>query len=122
MSTSHLVSVEEYLHSTYEPDAEYVEGKIVHRAVPQKPHSKMQSYLDRTLYEVAHPLGYEVWVEQRVQTQVDPPRYRVPDICVTLGEPPEDIFIAPPFLCNSPPNLRICPSEFFQAATRSMSL
>ena len=99
MPTTALVSVEEYLHSTFEPDAEYLEGKIAPRSMPQKPHSKMQSYLDRTLYRVAHPLGYDVWVEQRVRTQADPPRYRVPDVCVTFGEPDEDIFTAPPFLC-----------------------
>ncbi|HEX4810989.1 MAG TPA: Uma2 family endonuclease [Bryobacteraceae bacterium] len=99
MATTHLVSVEEYLHSSYEPDAEYVDGRIIHRALPKKPHSKMQSYLDRTLYTAMHPSGYEVWVEQRIRTRPDPARYRVPDVCVTLGEPPEDIFTAPPFLC-----------------------
>jgi Uma2 family endonuclease len=99
MATTHLVSVEEYLHSTYEPDAEYVEGRVLQRSVPQKPHSKMQSYLDRALYALAHPLGYEVWVEQRLRTQPNPAHYRVPDICVTFGEPAEDIFTQPPFLC-----------------------
>ncbi len=99
MATTHLLSVEEYVHSTFEPDAEYVEGRIVPRSVPQKPHSKMQGYLDRTLYQVAHPLGYEVWVEQRIRTRLDPAHYRVPDLCVTRGEPAEDIFTEPPFLC-----------------------
>ena len=33
MSTIHLVNLEEYLHSTFEPDAEYVEGRIVRRSV-----------------------------------------------------------------------------------------
>jgi Uma2 family endonuclease len=99
MATAQLVSVEEYLHSVYEPDAEYVAGRIIQRAVPQKPHSKMQSYLDRTLYEVGHPLGYEVWVEQRLRTQANPDHYRVPDVCLTRGEPAENIFTEPPFLC-----------------------
>jgi Uma2 family endonuclease len=99
MATTHLISVEEYLHSTFEPDAEYVEGRIVPRSMPQKPHSKIQGYLYRTLYEVAHPIGYEIWVEQRVRTKRDPARYRVPDVCVTFGEPDEDIFSEPPFLC-----------------------
>ena len=99
MATAHLVTVESYLHSTFEPDAEYVEGRIVYRSVPQKPHSKMQSFLDRTLYNIAHPLGFEVWVEPRIQTHSARPHYRIPDVCVTLGEPPEDIFTTPPFLC-----------------------
>jgi Uma2 family endonuclease len=28
MATTHLVSVEEYLHTSYEPDAEYVDGRV----------------------------------------------------------------------------------------------
>jgi Uma2 family endonuclease len=99
MAATHLISVEEYLHSTYEPDAEYVEGRIVQRALPQKTHSKLQTYLVRTLYEMGHPLGCEVWVEQRIRTKRDPARYRVPDVCVTFGEPDGEIFMEPPFLC-----------------------
>lgn len=99
MATTELVSVEEYLQSTFEYDAEYVEGKIVPRPMPQKPHSKMQVFLVRTLCPIADRLGYEVWTEQRIRTQATPPRYRVPDLCVTQGEPPENIFIEPPFLC-----------------------
>jgi hypothetical protein len=34
MSSTQLVSADEYLHSTYEPDAEYVEGRVVLRALP----------------------------------------------------------------------------------------
>jgi Uma2 family endonuclease len=99
MATSQLVSVEEYLHSTFETDAEYVDGKIVNRSAPLKPHSKMQGYLVRALYEIGHPNGYKTWVEQRIRTKSNPARYRVPDICVTVGEPNEDIFTTPPFLC-----------------------
>jgi len=99
MPITTLVSVEDYLHSTFEPDAEYVEGKVILRPMPRKPHSKMQGYLVRALYQAAHPLGYEVWPEQRVRTRRDPAHYRVPDLCLTSGEPSEDIFIDPPFLC-----------------------
>jgi Uma2 family endonuclease len=99
MATTHLVSVEEYLHSSFEPDAEYVEGRIVHRSVPQKPHSKVQTHLAAIFCQLAPPMGYEPWVEQRVRTKLDPTRYRVPDLCLTAGEPAEDIFTEPPFLC-----------------------
>ena len=99
MAITELVSVEEYLHSTFEHDAEYVEGRIVPRSMPQKPHSKMQGHLYRALYEATHPHGYEIWLEQRMRTQATPARYRVPDVCITQGEPPEDVFTEPPFLC-----------------------
>lgn len=99
MATAHLVSVDEYLHTSFEHDAEYVDGRIVERPLPQKSHSKMQGWLGRALYQVAHPLGFEIWTEQRIRTRKDPSRYRVPDVCVTLGEPDEQVFTAPPFLC-----------------------
>jgi Uma2 family endonuclease len=99
MATTHLVSAEDYLHSAYEPDAEYVEGRILLRSVPQNPNSKMRSYLDRTLYALAHPLGYEVWVEQRLRTKPNPAHYLVPDVCVTLGETSREYLHGTPFLC-----------------------
>jgi hypothetical protein len=33
-----------------------------------------------------------------VRVNADPPRYRIPDLCVTFGEPDDDIFTAPPSL------------------------
>lgn len=99
MATAHLVSVEEYLHTTYEPDAEYVEGRIVPRSLPKRPHSKIQGFLIYSLYGEARTRGFEVWPEQRIRTQERPARYRVPDVCVTRGDPAEDVFTAAPFLC-----------------------
>lgn len=99
MATAQPVSVEEYLHTSFEYDAEYVEGRIVYRCLPQRHHSKLQTWFARTLFDVAHPFGYEVWVEQRIRTHSEPRRYRIPDVCLTSGDPLEDVFTAPPFLC-----------------------
>src|ERR1700690_548441 len=99
MAATELVSVEEYLHSSFEHDAEYVEGRIVPRSIPQKPHTKRQVRLVGRLGPVADLPGCEVFTEQRIRTQRAPARYRVPDLCVTQGEPSEDVFTDPPFLC-----------------------
>jgi Uma2 family endonuclease len=99
MATTELVGVEEYRHTSFEYNAEYVEGRIVSRSMPQKPHSKMPVRLVRRLGPVADRLGYEVWPEQRIRTQRAPARYRVPDLCVTRGVPSEDVYTDPPFLC-----------------------
>ncbi len=99
MATAHLISAEEYLHTSFEHDAEYVEGRIVYRSMPKKPHSKMQSFLIWILYGMGRTLGFRPWSEQRIQTKADPPRYRIPDVCVTYTEPGEDVFTTPPFLC-----------------------
>jgi len=99
MATAQLISVEEYLHTSFEYDAEYVEGRIVQRPLPQRRHSMMQSWLNRALYAAGRPSGYRVWVEQRIRTQRQPARFRIPDVCVTLGDPGVEIFTSPPFLC-----------------------
>jgi Uma2 family endonuclease len=41
--------------------------------------------------------GVEVFSELRVQVKSG--RFRVPDICLTLGDPGEEILTKPPFLC-----------------------
>ena len=99
MPTAQLISAEEYLHTSFEHDAEYVEGRIAPRPVPTKPHSKMQRFLLLRLSAAGGALGLEIWPEQRVRTKADPAHYRVPDLCVTAGEPNEDVFTTPPLLC-----------------------
>jgi Uma2 family endonuclease len=99
MTTAQLVSVEEYLHTSFEYDAEYVEGKIVYRSLPQLNHSEMQGNLYSALREEGRSFGYKVWPELRIRTMRDPARFRVPDLCLTLGKPDEQILTSPPFLC-----------------------
>jgi Uma2 family endonuclease len=99
VATAQLVSVEEYLHMSFEHDAEYVEGKIVYRSLPQLNHSEMQGNLQLALREQGRSRGYKVWLGLRIRTKRDPARFRVPDVCLTLGRPEEQILTSPPFLC-----------------------
>ena len=91
-----LVSVDEYLHSSYEPDCDYVDGELVERNVGEKSHGKLQlaiaAYYDRRIEET----GVHPFIEQRIG--VSKTRYRVPDVCLTIGEPPEEIFTTPPLV------------------------
>ena len=95
MGAATLVPVEEYLSTSYDPDCDYVDGELEDRNVGEKDHSKAQGNL--YLYLRTHYRTLCVFVEQRVR--VSATRYRVPDICVTLGEPEEQVFAGPPFLC-----------------------
>jgi Uma2 family endonuclease len=92
-----LISVEEYRATVYEPDCDYVDGKLEERNVGEKKHSRLQMKIAAWLYSHYEASGFVVFPEMRVQ--VKPGRYRVPDICVTIGDPPEDVFTTPPFLC-----------------------
>jgi Uma2 family endonuclease len=98
MQTGTLVSVDEYLHTSYSPDCEYVEGRILERNVGEQDHGNLQMSLSAYLFNRRHEWGIRVNPEQRVQVRTD--RFRVPDICVVAGKrPAEQIFINPPFLC-----------------------
>ena len=94
MSTRALISVEEYLASSYRPDCDYVDGHIEERNVGERTHSRIQGRI--VIYLSRYP-GIEILPETRVQ--VKPSRFRVPDICVNVSESDEEILTAPPFLC-----------------------
>jgi len=98
MATSLLVSEQEYLTTSYEPDYEYDEGELQERNVGERPHSILQvefSGYFRDLRKKRRPV--RVFVEQRVR--IAPRKYRIPDVCVYKEPAPRDrIFSIPPFI------------------------
>jgi Uma2 family endonuclease len=97
LEVAELVSVEEYLSTDYSPDCDYVDGVLEDRNVGEKDHSKLQGALTAYFYARRKASGIEVFLAQSIQ--ISPTRYRVVDVCVTIGEPDEQIFTTPPFLC-----------------------
>ena len=93
-----LVSVEEYLNTSYDgPDREYVDGRIVERNLGEKDHSRPQRKLIVFFDSLENTLRTYSFPEQRVQVKAT--RFRVPDVCVYIGtEPDEQVFRTPPFL------------------------
>ena len=97
MPTSALVSVEEYLNTSYSPDCDYVDGRIVERNVGELDHSDLQTEIAVYFRLRRQQWNVHCFVEQRVQ--VSPTRFRIPDVCVVLGsKPTEQILRTPPFL------------------------
>ena len=98
VSTTTTVPLEEYLETTYRPDCDYLEGELLERNVGEWDHSRLQMLLSRYLCDREGQWGILVVPEQRVQ--VKGRRFRVPDITVLLGGPPDGpIITEPPFLC-----------------------
>ncbi|MGI8991971.1 MAG: Uma2 family endonuclease [Bryobacteraceae bacterium] len=91
---STLVSIEEYLHSSYEGDCDYVDGELVERNVGEKQHGKLQVAIHAYYYGRRRKTGVHPFIEQRIR--VSATRYRVPDVCLTVGEPPEEVFTGAP--------------------------
>ena len=99
MKAATLISVEEYLRTSYRPDCDYVDGEVLERNVGERDHSKLQREFILYLGTRAKAWGIHVFPEQRVQ--VAPHRFRIPDVCVIVGrEPDEQIFREPPFICS----------------------
>lgn len=82
-----LVTLEQYLSSTYRPDCDFVDGEIQPRHDGTKPHSAAFAALLWALRD------WPVYPSLRLRAA--PNRVRVPDVCVFASVEPEDA----PFLC-----------------------
>ena len=98
METGTLVSINEYLSTSYDPDCDYIDGVIEERNLGENDHANLQTAIAIYFGSRRKEWGIYVVVEQRVQ--VSPTRFRVPDVCVVVGgRPKEQIFRTPPFIC-----------------------
>src|SRR5579872_6440583 len=98
MATGALVSVEEYLHTSYRPDCEYIDGVVLERNLGEFDHSRLQMILGAYFFAREKRWGIVTLPEQRVQVKAT--RFRVPDLCILLGSGPfEPIIHTAPFIC-----------------------
>lgn len=92
------LSVEQYLHTSYRPDVDYVDGQIEERPLGEYDHSTLQFTIARLFHARRHEWQIRVAVEQRVQTSAF--RFRVPDVVVLdRTRPKEQVVRTPPLLC-----------------------
>ena len=91
------ISVEEYLRSTYEPDAEYVDGVVEERPMGEDEHSEWQGTL--AFFFMSHRRGWSIRVRPELRTKTSERRYRIPDIAILdAALPREPIATVPPLL------------------------
>ena len=81
-----MVSVQEYLNTSYSPDCAYVDGEVLERNFGEWDHSELQLALGSYLLGIRKNIGFYVATEQRIQ--ITSTRFRVPDICVVLHRRP----------------------------------
>ena len=97
MASRTLISVEEYLRTSYRPDCDYVDGEVLERNVGEKAHGTVQKKI--IVYFGPRETEWGICALPTLRVQVSKTRFRIPDICVTLGEPNEEILRQPPFIC-----------------------
>lgn len=90
-----IVPVEVYLRSSYEPDAEYVDGRIEPRPAAEYDHSTWHVAVLHWFW--LHNKEWNLRVLPSLRVQVSPNRYRVPDVTVLdRSRPIEQVITRPP--------------------------
>jgi Uma2 family endonuclease len=95
MATATFIPVETYLRTSYEPDAEYVDGEIEERPMGEHDHAAWQKAI--LLWFAKHEQEWGVEVLPSYRVQVAATRFRVPDVTVVdFASPVERIATRPP--------------------------
>lgn len=95
MAATTIVPVEVYLRSSYEPDAEYVDGEIEERPTGELDHALWQQAILRWFWR--HENEWGVRAIQELRVRVAATRYRVPDVTLLdVSQLNEQIITRPP--------------------------
>jgi Uma2 family endonuclease len=97
MATKAQITAEQYLHMTFEHDAEYVRGEIVERSMPDRLHSTMQFLILMAIGRLIE--SYPLLPYPELRLRLEPRVYRIPDVSVFAGQAPkQDVPSTPPLL------------------------
>ncbi len=93
--TAASISVEEYLHSSYSPDCDYVDGELQERNAGELDHADVQTAL--ALWFRSHDKEWNTRTVVELRMQVAPTRFRIADVCLlSRSEPAEQVPTRPP--------------------------
>jgi Uma2 family endonuclease len=97
MSSATLMSVQEYLATSYRPDREFLDGALCERNLGEFEHSLLQSAAVAWFWTRQKEWNILPLVAQRVQAA--PSRFRVPDVTVLRSDQPrQPIVTTPPLI------------------------
>jgi Uma2 family endonuclease len=98
MAEALLMSVDEYLRSSFRPDCDYVDGEVLERNLSERSHSIIQAALVAIFH--LNRINWKIVILPEQRVQVSATRYRVPDVCVVRkDDPPDPIVHKAPLLC-----------------------
>ncbi len=94
MTTKPQVPIDAYMHSSFEPDREYLDGEVLERNVGNDPHSEAQWRLCLAFGKLneKHP----VHGRPELRVRVSESRYRIIDLAVYAGEKPSELVPSTP--------------------------
>lgn len=92
------ISLEEYLHSSYEPDCDFVEGLLEERNLGEYEHSIVQALT--TTWFVNRRREWRIRVATEYRTRVSDTRVRIPDVSIFADDGRvEKVRVTAPILC-----------------------
>ena len=92
-----MVTIHEYMRTSYRPDCDYVNGVVLERNVGEYNHSRLMGEI--LFYYCSRKPQRGLWPFVSLRTRVSATRVRVPDVCVVLGRPTEQVLQTPPLIC-----------------------
>jgi len=91
------VTVDDYLHTSYSPDCDYVDGAVQERNVGELDHAEVQGALVQWFRN--HGKEWSIRTLPELRMQITPRRFRVADIClIPRSEPAEQVLQTPPIV------------------------
>ncbi|MGH9491310.1 MAG: Uma2 family endonuclease [Terriglobales bacterium] len=95
-SHSASVTVDEYLRSEFEPDADYVDGEIEERPMGEYDHASWQEAILKWFWR--HETEWRIRAKPELRIRTSATRFRVPDVTIMRRDQPiEQILTHPPF-------------------------
>lgn len=93
-----LLTIEEYLHTSYKPDLHFVDGEVEERNVGEYDHAKIQTLISFLFTQNEAEWQTDALVEQRIR--IGSSRVRVCDVTVLRVDAPyEPVITTPPLIC-----------------------
>jgi Uma2 family endonuclease len=93
-----LLSIDEYLHTSYRPDADFVNGEIEERNMGEYQHARLQALIASLFITNEDSWSIQTVTEQRIHVATD--RVRVCDIAILNNDAPDQpVLTTPPLLC-----------------------
>ncbi len=97
-TTPTLLSIGEYLHTSYKPDVDFVDGEIEERNLGEYEHARLQTVLSAAFFGNEKLWGLKAVVEQRIR--ISPTRVRICDLALLRADAPrEKVTETPPLIC-----------------------
>src|SRR5690348_14219997 len=97
MGVGTLISEDEYLHTSYQPDCGFEDGVLIERNVGTESHSWLQAALAAYFFRRRKAWAITGYTEQRIRVRVR--KYMIPDLCIVQGpRAKEPVLTHPPLL------------------------